>query len=37
MRVICNNMTNIRVQAPKHSDNPLNADFYFLKTIYYNF
>ena len=30
-------MTNIRVQAPKHSDNPLNADFYFLKTIYYNF
>jgi len=37
MRVICNNMTNIRVQASKHSDNPLNADFYFLKTIYYNF
>jgi hypothetical protein len=37
MRVVRNNMTDIRVRALKHSDNLLNEDFDFLKTIYDNF
>mgnify|MGYP000923390901 CR=1 FL=1 len=34
IRVVCNNMTDIRVKALKYSGNLLNEDFYFLKTIY---
>lgn len=37
MRVVRNNMTDIRVRALKHSDNLLNEDFDFLKNIYDNF
>ena len=37
MRVVRNNMTDIRVRALKHSNNLLNEDFDFLKTIYDNF
>ncbi|HEL1601636.1 hypothetical protein V9664_03885 [Streptococcus suis] len=37
MRVVHDNMTDIRVRALKHDDNLPNEDFDFLKTIYDNF